>query len=63
MATQTSRVHDVAYLDQLRRLVDDRVPVALGAGDGTDDYPGGDFITVHFQRTNRLQGWGRCSSW
>ncbi len=45
-------LEDVAFLRELRALVPRSVPVSLGSGpsDEIDNYPGGDYITLHLGR-------------
>lgn len=59
--TQNRALRDPAYLQRLRGLVPITVPVALGAAHGRSDesraYFGGDYVTVHSDRSNDEGGW------
>lgn len=60
--TQDSRLGDVAYVAELRRLIPSTVLVSLGsfnnvATDGGTTYHGGDYATVHEDRSGGDDGW------
>jgi hypothetical protein len=59
--TQDRRVWDPSYLGELARDIPDDVPVALGAAHGGNDrdtsFTGGDYATVHLDRTSGEDGW------
>ena len=60
-ASQAPAVRDPDYLLELSRLIPDFIPVSLGAAHGPDDesldYVGGDYVTVHTNRSNVDGGW------
>jgi hypothetical protein len=57
--TQDRRLHDPAFVKALANLVPADVPVALGAGDGDDEYAaGGRYATWHSPRSSAQEGWG-----
>jgi hypothetical protein len=58
--TQDSRLADPSYVARLRTLVPASVLVALGSGHGgtiTGKFAGGDFVTVHEDRSDADEGW------
>ena len=51
-ASQRAEVHDPSFLRRLSEIIDDDVPVALGApaDDESDEMAAGDYVTVHLDR-------------
>lgn len=60
-ASQAVQVRDPKYLLELRKLIPAHVMVSLGAAHGPSDesmdYTGGDYVTVHTNRSNADDGW------
>lgn len=59
--TQRAEVQQPGTLTKLMALVPDPVPVALGAWHEAKASAGGDFVTFHFPRSVRHEGWGHVS--
>ena len=59
--TQRSEVQQAGTLTKLMALVPEPIPVALGAWHEADASAGGDFVTFHFPRSIRHEGWGHVS--
>lgn len=59
--TQRKEVQDRNYLPVLLKLVPEQVPVALGAWHEPDEAAAGEFITFHFPRSVRHEGWGHVT--
>ena len=59
--TQRSEVQQPGTLPKLMALVPEPIPVALGAWHEPDASAGGDFVTFHFPRSIRHEGWGHVS--
>jgi hypothetical protein len=62
-STQDRRLVDPAFLVSLRKLLPATLPVSLGSLHAGDDrlsrYPGGDYVTVHIDRSG--DGWDHVS--
>jgi hypothetical protein len=59
--TQRAEVQQPDTLTKLMALVADPIPVALGAWHDAAASAGGDFVTFHFPRSVRHEGWGHVS--
>ncbi len=59
--TQRAEVQQPGTLTKLMALIPDPIPVAVGAWHDAEASAGGDFITFHFPRSVRHEGWGHVS--
>jgi hypothetical protein len=59
--TQRPEVQQPGTLAKLMALVPEPIPVALGAWHEPEAAAGGDFVTFHFPRSIRHEGWGHVS--
>jgi hypothetical protein len=55
--TQENRIHDLAYLRELLRLVPPTLPAASGASEAPA-LGDGAYVTAHFPRSSGADGWG-----